>query len=419
MRLPTLSVQIGIGLLAGLALGLTAAAAGDGGLRSVVLALEVPGQIWLNLLRMCVVPLIVAALVAGVGGLGDARRLGRMGLRTFAFIFGMLLLAAGLGLIVALALEPLARTSAATAAALRASAAQGAPGVSELAGRVQGWQQFLVDLVPGNPVKAAADGALLPLTVFAVLFGAAAGTLEDQRRRALLGFFEAATDALIRLIHWIMTAAPLGILCLVAAVAARIGWQTIQSLAVFVLAVVAGTTLFAVLVYAPAVRFLVRTPVLPFARAITPGAAVGFTTTSSMAALPTMLDTALGRLRMSNGVASFVLPVAATLNRPGGAVYQMCAVVFVGALYGIPLGPAALATAVATCLLMTFSIASIPSATVFTTAPVLLAVGLPVESLALLIGVDRVPDMFRTGLNCVGHQVTAAVVARGEGERLA
>jgi Na+/H+-dicarboxylate symporter len=419
MRRPTLSVQIGLGLLAGLALGLAAATAGEGAFPRAVLALEVPGQIWLNLLRMCVVPLIVAALVAGVGGIGDVRRLGRMGLRTFAFIFGMLVLAAGLGLLVAFALVPLAHVSPETAAALRASAVQGAQDVSEMAGRVQGLRQFLVDLVPGNPVKAAADGALLPLTVFAVLFGAAAGTLDETRRRALLGIFEAATDALIRLIHWIMVAAPLGILCLVAAVTARIGWQTIQSLAVFVMAVVAGTTLFTLLAYVPAVRLLVRLPVTAFARTITPGTVVGFTTTSSMAALPTMLDTALGRLRMSNGVASFVLPVAATLNRPGGAIYQMCAVVFVSSLYGMPLGPAALATAVATCLLMTFSIASIPSATVFTTAPVFLAVGLPLESIALLIGVDRIPDMFRTGLNCIGHQVTAAVVARGEGESLA
>ena len=419
MRRLSLSVQIGLGLVAGLALGLLASSAGPGALQQGVSILEIPGQIWLNLLRMCVVPLVVAALVAGVGGIGDVRRLGRMGVRTFAFVFGMLLLAAFLGLVVASALVPLAPVSAETAAALRASAAQGAGTVTEMTGRVQGLRQFLLDLVPGNPVKAAADGSLLPLTVFAVLFGAAAGTLDEPHRRTLLGVFEAATEALIRIIHWIMIAAPVGVFCLVAPVTARIGWQTLQSLLVFILAVMAGTTLFALLVYAPAVRLLARRPVAAFARTIMPGAAVGFTTTSSMAALPTMMDTALQQLRMSNGVAGFVLPVAATLNRPGGAIYQMCAVVFVGSLYGVALGPVQLATAVATCLLMTFSIASIPSATVFTTAPVLLAAGLPVESIALLIGVDRIPDMFRTGLNCIGHQVTAAVVARGEGESLA
>lgn len=419
MRRPSLSVQIGLGLLAGIGLGLTAAAMGPGTLQRAVLALDVAGQVWLNLLKVCVVPLVIAALVSGVGGIGDVRRLGRMGLRTFGFVFAMLLIAAATGLLVAGSLVPLASVGEEAAAALRASAAERAGQVTEMTGRVQGLRQFVVELVPVNAVKAAADGSLLPLTVFSVIFGAAAGTLDEPRRRALLGVFEAATEAFIRIIHWIMVLAPLGVLCLVAAVTARIGWQTLQSLLVFILAVAAGTILFALLACAPAVRFLARLPVLAFARTITPGAAVGFTTTSSMAALPTMMDTALRQLRMSNAVASFVLPVAATLNRPGGAIYQMCAVVFVGSLYGIPLGAGAILTAVATCLLMTFSIASIPSATVFTTAPVLLAVGLPVESIALLIGVDRIPDMFRTGLNCVGHQVTAAVVARGEGETLA
>ena len=419
MHRPSLSVQIGLGLLAGIALGLVAASAGPGALQRGVFALDVAGQLWLNLLRVCVVPLVVAALVSGVGGIGDIRRLGRMGARTFAFVFGVLLLAAFTGLAVASALVPLAPVSAETAAALRSSAAQGAGQVAEMAGHVQGLGQFLVELVPGNAVKAAADGALLPLTVFSVIFGAAAGTLDEPRRRALLGVFEAVTETLIRIIHWVMVLAPAGIFCLVAAVSARIGWQALQSLLVFILAVMAGAVLFALAVYGPAVRLIARLKVSAFARTIAPGTVVGFTTTSSMAALPTMMDTALEQLRMSNGVASFVLPVAATLNRPGSAIYQMCAVVFVGSLYGIPLGPLALATAAVTCILMTFSIASIPSATVFTTAPVLLAVGLPVESIALLIGVDRIPDMFRTGLNCIGHQVTAAVVARGEGETLA
>jgi Na+/H+-dicarboxylate symporter len=419
MRHPSLSVRIGLGLILGLALGLAASAAGEGAFQRVVIGLDLPGQLWLNLLRMCVVPLVVAALVTGVGSIGDIRHLGRIGLRTFAFIFVMLAAAAAFGLAVASVLIPLAPVSPESAAALRAGAAEGAASVTEMAGRVQGFRQFLVELVPANPARAAADGALLPLTVFAVLFGAAAGTLEEARRRPLLAFFETVTAVLIRIIHWVMLAAPPGVLCLVASVTARIGWQTLQSLAVFILAVVLGTMLFALLVCAPAVRFLARLPVLRFMRTTAPGVAVGFTTTTSMAALPTMLETALTQLRMSGGVASFVLPVSATLNRPGSAIYQTCAVVLVGSLYGVPLGAGALAAAAATSVLMTFSVAAVPSATVFTTAPVLMAAGLPVESLALLLGVDRIPDMFRTGLHCVAHQVTAAVVARGEGETLA
>jgi proton glutamate symport protein len=419
MRLPTLSVQIGIGLATGLALGLAASAAGDGVLQRTVLVLEVPGTVWLNGLRMCVVPLVLSALVAGVGSIGDVRKLGRVGLRTLAFFLVTITAAGLIGMLVASVLVPLSPVDPQTAASLRASAAAGAGRVTELAGQVRGMRQFILDLVPVNPVKAAADGALLPLTLFAVVFGAAAGTLDAEPRGRVLGFFDALTSALIRLIHWVMALAPLGVLCLVAAVTARIGWQTLQTLLVFVLAVMAGAVLIAVAVYGPSVGLLARMRPGRFARAITPGATVAFTTASSMAALPTMLDSALRDLRISSAVAGFVLPVGATLNRPGSALYHMCAVIFVGALYGIPVGPLALVTALATSLLMTFSVASVPSATVFTTAPVLLAVGLPVESIALLLGVDRIPDMFRTGLNAIGHQTAAAVVARAEGEVLA
>jgi Na+/H+-dicarboxylate symporter len=419
MRRPSLTTSISIGLLAGLALGLVAAAAGDGALRHFTRGIEPAGTVWINLLRMCVIPLVVTAIVSGVGSLGDPRRLGRVGLRTFAIVLPTLLLAAGIGLGLSLLLVRAAPVAPETALALRETAVQQGGDVVQRAAEVKGVREFLVDLVPANPVRAAAEGSLLSLTVFAVLFGAAVGTLADEPRRAILAVTDAVLGALIRVIGWGMMLAPVGVFCLVAAVTARLGWETLRSLAVFVLSVVLAVGLFALLVYPLLTRWLVRRPVLPFARAIAPGATVAFTTASSMAALPTMMETALRDLGMSKAVASFVLPLAATLNRPGSALYQATAVVFVGSLYGVPLGPAQIGAALATSLLMTFSVAAMPSATVFTTAPVLAAAGLPVESLALLLGVDRIPDMFRTGLNGIGHQVVAAAVARSEGEALA
>ncbi len=418
MRRPSLSLMIGLGLLAGLALGVAASASGLPWLTAIAIGVEPIGTVWINLIRMCIIPLVVAALVAGVAAVGDVRRLSRVGSRTFLYFFGTILLAGVLGLGLALVLIPLAPVSAEAAAALRADAAAGAAQVTAQAGRVQGFRQFLIELVPSNAVKAAAEGALLPLIVFSVTFGAAVGTLADEPRRAIVGFMDAVVAALIRLIGWIMLLAPVGVACLAAPVAARFGFDTLKSLAMFVLTVVLGTMLFAAFVFAPLTRALARVDVVRFARAIVPGTTIAFTAATSMAALPAMLDTALNHLRISKPVASFVLPLGATLNRPGSAIYQMAAVVLVSMLYGIPLGPAAYGVALATCFLMTFSVAAIPSATVFTTAPVLLAVGLPVEALALLLGVDRIPDMFRTGLNAVGHQTCAAVVARGEGEEI-
>ena len=415
----TLSVRILIGLAAGLAIGLVASATGTPWLRSATEAVEPIGLVWVNLIRMCVIPLVVAALISGVAAIGDVRRLGRVGARTLGFMIGIVILGQLLGLALALVLVPLAPVSPESAAALRAAAATTTQQVAEQTSRVTGFRQFLIELVPANPVKAAADGALLPLIVFSVMLGAAVGTLVEESRRAVVGLMDALVAALIRLIGWVMQLAPIGVACLAAPVAARFGWEAIRSLGVFVLAVVVGITLFALLVLAPAVRLLARVRVLPFMRATAPGVTVGFTTTSSLAALPTMLETALERLKISKPVASFVLPLGASVLRPGAGVYQMAAVVTVASLYGVHLGPAQYAAALATSLLMTFSVPGIPSGTVLTTAPVLLAVGLPVEAIGLLLGVDRIPDMFRTGVHCAAHQTALAVIARAEGEEIA
>ena len=419
MTRPSLSVRILIGLAAGLALGLVASATGAPWLRSFTDAIEPVGLVWVNLIRMCVIPLVVAALIAGVAAIGDVRRLGRVGTRTLGFMIGLVLVAELLGLALALALLPLAPVSAEAAAALRAAAAATTQQVTEQTSRVTGLRQFLVDLVPANPVKAAADGALLPLIVFSVALGAAVGTLAEEARRTVVGLMDALVAALIRLIGWVMQLAPIGVACLAAPVAARFGWEAIRSLGVFVVTVAIGIVVFALVVLAPAVRLLVRVPVLAFMRATAPGVTVGFTTTSSLAALPTMMETALNRLRISKPIASFVLPLGASVLRPGAGVYQMAAVVTVASLYGVHLGPAQYATALAACLLMTFSVPGIPSGTVLIMAPVLLSVGLPVEAIGLLLGVDRIPDMFRTGVHCAAHQTAAAVIARAEGETIA
>ncbi len=419
MRRPSLSLSITVGLTIGLALGLAASAVGPGPLRDLALGIEPIGTVWINLVRMCVVPLVVTALIAGVAAIGDVRTLGRVGARTFGFMFGTIILAGIWGLVLALLLVPLAPVSAQAAANLRAAAASGAGTVAEQTAKVFGLKQFFLDLVPANPMKAAADGALLPLIVFSVAMGAAVGALGEAQRRPVVALMDALVAALIKLIGWIMLIAPLGVACLAAPVAARFGWETLRSLGIFVLTVVVGTTLYAWVVLALLARMFAKVPVLPFAKAITPGVAVAFTTTTSLAALPQMMDTALNRLKISNSVASFVLPLGATLNRPGSAIYQMAAVVTMGSLYGAHLGAGEYLAALLTSFLMTFSVAAIPSATVFTTAPVLAAAGLPIEGVALLLGIDRIPDMFRTGLHAASHQTCAAVVARAEGEEIA
>jgi Na+/H+-dicarboxylate symporter len=163
---------------------------------------------------------------------------------------------------------------------------------------------------------------------------------------------------------------------------------------------------------------LARVRPLPFAQVIAPASALGFTTTTSMAALPVMMDIAGRDLGISAPVSSFVLPLGATINRPATGLYHLVAAIFLATLYGVPLGAAKLALVGATTFLMTLSVPAVPSGNILALAPVLLAAGLPLEGIGLLLGVDRIPDMFRTGTNVTGHMVAAACVARGEGEEV-
>jgi Na+/H+-dicarboxylate symporter len=375
------------------------------------------GTIWVNLVRMVVIPLVVSAVIGGVAGLGGTARLGRLGLRSLAVFLGLGFLGVMAGLLLGRIALPFAPLSPDATAALRAAAAA-AGDVTEAVRRLPGVGQFLVDLVPTNPVKAAADGALLPVIIFSVLFGAAAAGLPDEKRAVITNLAEAVVAAIIRLIGWFMAVAPLGVACLAAPVAARLGWEMVASLGVFIGVIVVGYVLFTALVLTAVVRFGVRLPVGRFAAAALPAYAIGFSTTSSMAALPAMLEVATDDLRISRPLASFVLPLAATLNRPGSGLYQAVAALFVAQLYGISLDAAQMATLAATLLVLTLSVAAIPRGTVLSLAPALLAVGLPLDGIGLLIGVDQIPDMFRTATNVAGHLTAVGVVARAEGEAL-
>ena len=387
-------------------------------LRRIALGVEPIGTVWVNLIRMVVIPLVVAAVISGVAGLGGASRLGRLGVRSILFFLGVGLLGILTGLALARVALPLAPLSAEATATLRVAATAGAGDVGQSVQRLPGFAQFFIDLVPANPVRAAADGALLPVIVCAVLFGAAAAGLADAHRLAITGLTDAAVAAIIRLIGWFMVVAPLGVACLAAPVAARLGWEMLASFGVFIVTYVVGCVLFTAVVLALLVRFAARMALGRFARAAAPAWVIGFSTPSSMAALPAMLDGAIEDLRISRPVASFVLPLAATLNRPGSGLYQAVAVVFVAQLYGVHLGAAEYAALTATMLVMTLSVAAIPRGTVLSLAPALLAVGLPLDGIGLLIGVDQVPDMFRTATNVAGHLTAGAALARGEGESL-
>lgn len=410
-------VWMAVGLGVGLAFGLLASATQSTPLLAVAQGLKPLGTLFLNLLTMVVIPLVVAALFVGVAGLGDVRHVGRLGLRTLGFFWLTTLAAIAIGFGAAALLLPLAPVTTAQQAMLRDFAAQDSGLAQRALGAVPSGVAFIVELVPRNPVRSAVDGSLLPLIVFTTFFGAATAALPDGKRAALVELADTATQALIRIVLWVLLLAPVGIFALVAGAVAQFGWSLVRAMAVFVLAVIAGLAAFIALVYLPAVAGIARIPVGRFLRASLPSMAMGFSTTSSLATLPTMLQAAEGALRIPRVVAAFALPLGASVNRAGSALFQAVAVMFVAGLYGIPLGPGQYVQAGLAVFLASLTVASVPAASVVSLAPAFVHTGLPLAALSLLIGLDRIPDMFRTMTNVTGHLAAATSVAALEERR--
>ncbi len=402
-------VWMAAGLAVGVVLGLAAAVTQQPFLLAVARGLRPIGVVFLDLLSMVVIPLVATALFTGVAGLGDIRKVGRLGVRTLAFFWLTTFAAIVIGFVLAKLLLPLGAMSPGQQAALRTAAGADSSFVRRAAEQIPSGANFLVSLVPANPLRAAVDGALLPLIVFVTIFAAATATLPAEKRAVLTTVADAATQALIRIMYWVLAVAPLGILALVAPAVAQFGWSLVKSAGVFILAVIAGMVLFVGGVFLPAVALGTHLRVPRFLKGAFPSMMMAFSTTSSLATLPTMLGAAERDFKMSRTVSSFVLPLGASINRPGSALFQAVALLFV----------AQLAQAGAAVFLASLTVAAVPAGSVVSLAPAFAATGLPLAGLGLLIGLDRIPDMFRTSANVTGHLAGAAVVATAERETLA
>jgi len=243
---------------------------------------------------------------------------------------------------------------------------------------------------------------------------AAAGLPEDKRN-SLVELADGASEALIKIVHWVLLLAPIGIFALVAPIVAQFGWSVFKAMLWFIAAVVIGLIIFISSVYIPAVAVMGRLEPGKFLRAAFPSMMMGFSTTSSLATLPTMLQAAEGDLHIPRSIAGFALPLGASVNRAGSALYQSIAVLFIARLYGIPFGFTEMFTAAAAVFLASLTVASVPAASVVSLLPAFTATGLPISGLSILIGLDRIPDMFRTMTNVTGHLTGAVVVPALEG----
>lgn len=409
----SLTTRVLIALVAGLAIGLLVSASGNPALAAAARWTEPVGTLFINAIRMTVIPLVVGSLVAGIAAAPNPSALGRVGARAMAIFLATLFAGAIFATLIAPPVLSRFTIDPAAQAALQASASSAASATAESVRRIPGFAQWLIDLVPTNPVRAAADGAMLPLIVFAVAFGLALAGLKGDSREAVVRVFEAIRDAAMTLVRWILVAAPIGVFALAVSLAARLGLSAIGAVASYVGLVSVLTIVYAVLVLYPMASFLGKVPLAEFARAALPAQAVAFSSRSSLAALPAMIEGARARLRLPDEITSFFLPLAASVYRIGAAVGQTTGVIFIAKLYGVALGPAELAGVILTVVATSFSVPGIPGGSIVIMAPVLMDAGLPVEGIGILLGADTIPDMFRTTANVTGHLAAAAAVAGG------
>ena len=408
----SLTTRVMIALVAGIGAGVAIAGSGSPRLVQIATSIEPLGTIWINAIRMTVIPLVVGSLIVGITSAPSAASIGRVGRGAIVFFIVTLFAAAAYAALLAPPLIDRIPLEPEAVAAMQASSASAGSTAVQNAANVPSFTKWLVDLVPANPVKAAADGALLPLIIFTLLFGLALLTLPADRKTPVVAFFQGLGDAALTVVRWVLELAPIGVFALALPLATRMGASAAGALAAFVAVVIGITVSFAVVVLYPLAVVVGRIPLGDFARAIFPAQAVAFSSRSSLAALPAMIEAARTKLGLSAEVSGFFLPLAASTYRIAGALAQPTGVLFIARLYGIELTPTQMLTVVLTVVPTTFSVPGIPAGSIIVMVPVLMAAGLPAEGIGVLLGIDAITDMFRTATNVTGDMAGAAVLGR-------
>jgi Na+/H+-dicarboxylate symporter len=402
-----LHTKILIGLLAGVPVGLLL------GPRAEVI--KPIGDIFIRLIWMIVVPLVFSSIFVGTASLGDIRKLGRIGAKTISYYFVTTALAITLGLLLANAFKPGSRIGESTKAHLLESYEAEAMADLEIASQRPGVVETIARIVPRNPFESLTSGDMLQIIFFAIMFGIAATMIPGGKGKILIDFFDAVSGGMTQLVHIVMKAAPIGVLALIAAVVGRFGAQILLSLIKYAAIVAAGLALHMGVVYSAAVWIFSRMNPLSFFRGIRPAQIIAFSSSSSNATLPVTIQCAEENLGVSRDVASFVLPLGATINMDGTALYQGVATVFIAQVYGIPLTIVDMLTIVLMATLASIGTAGVPSVGLIMLTMVMRTIGVPLEGIALILGVDRILDMFRTVVNVTGDASAAIMVAATEG----
>jgi proton glutamate symport protein len=412
-RLRTLLSSLSLWVVVALLLGLTVGAVSQGsGVEKIVAAVEPLGGVWLNALRITVIPLVFAMLVTGIVSIADAASTGRLAAKAL-LVFTLMLVAAtvyailaGLGLLHLWPIDPEAGR-----ALLAGIPADTAATVGDAAW-TDGLQAFLSSLAPSNLIKAAAEDGVLGVVVFAIAFGFAATRLETRLRQPLAAFFEATAEAMVVIVHWVLLAAPLGVFALALGVGLRAGVGAAGVLGHYIAIVCLSQIGVIILVYVGVLAFG-RIGLKRFSAACAPAQVVAFSTQSSLASLPVMVERARDALGVSSASAGLVLPLAVAVFRLTSPVANLAVCLYVAQLYGVHLSLGALFAGGLTAIAVSVASVGLPGQVSFFAAigPICLAMGLPIGVLPLLLAVEVVPDILRTIGNVTADLAATRIIA--------
>jgi proton glutamate symport protein len=398
-------------LVVGLLLGAWMASAKFAGLEPAIRFLEPIGTIWINAVRMTIMPLVVSMLIVAVASSDSLRSMGRLGgiaLLFFVATIGVIAVYAGLlapVLMSGLDIDP------ESAEKLRATATAGSQQVATTVRTMGGFTQRLIELIPPNPFGAASAGAMLPLVVFSMIFGAALSRVEPGLRDTPIRFFRGVSEAMLQIIRWVFVAAPIGVFALSIVVGGRLGFDAVRAVGYYVGVFVLLMIGVIVMIYAAAV-ILGGVPLRKFATAVAPAQVIALGSRSSSAAMPAVIDAARSVLRLPPQVVSFVIPTAVAIFRVSAPISFVLGALFLGKLYGVEISGAQIASLSLLSVLLSYSVPPVPSGSLFLMAPVFAEYGIPVEGVAILIAIDVIPDLIKTASITTAHMASAVVVSR-------
>ena len=375
------------------------------------------GTLFMNALKMLIVPLIVSSIITGIAGLGDSGSMGRLGGKTLLYYLTTSLFAIMVGLLMVNITTPGIVDGEPAREILPLSADDTADIAARVDGRGAGdVVDIFVRMVPVNIVAAAAQGQMLGLIFFSLLFGYFMTRIAGSPAQVLKDFWEGVFAVMMKITDWVMLFAPVGVFALVAKVVASTGFAAFLPLLTFFLTVLGALAIHLLLVLPLLLRLLGRVSPLRHYQAMTPALLTAFSTASSSATLPVSMDCVENRAGVSNRTTSFVLPLGATVNMDGTALYECVAAMFIAQAYGLELDFATQFTVVLVALLTSIGVAGIPAASLVAITIILTAIGLPVEAVGLILAVDRILDMCRTSVNVFSDSCGAVLIGRLEGE---